>query len=194
MNESLRPRMISSLRRISVSIGTIALLLAVIGCVNGDSMRSAHATDTNTESSAIESNVVQTDSVQESPVSVPTVERATLVSAKMPSKQMRPTIITLPSDADLVQQLAKAQGPVLLDFYADWCGPCRKQSLILHDVEGAAAKTQTTIIKINVDQHRDLAKQMSVSGLPTLIMLQNGQVTQRRAGIATKQQLVSWMQ
>ena len=106
---------------------------------------------------------------------------------------VQPSLITLPRGGDLNAKISGASGPVLLDFFADWCGPCRTQGKILHDLETAAAKSQTLIIKINVDEHPQLAKELRVSSLPTLMMIKNGRIVERQTGVANKSRLVAWM-
>ena len=74
----------------------------------------------------------------------------------------------------------------MLDFFADWCGPCRAQGKILRDVAETAAETQTLIVKINVDEHPQLAKEFQVSSLPTLMMLNDGEILRRQTGVTSK--------
>jgi thioredoxin 1 len=118
----------------------------------------------------------------------------TLVSSSTYTQSPQPTLITLPRGGDLNAQIENAEGSVLLDFFAVWCGPCRMQGQILHDVEDTAAKTQTQIIKINVDEHPDLAQQLQVQSLPTLMMVKNGRIVERQSGVANANQLAAWMQ
>lgn len=188
MNDSRRQTKLARLCKFSLALGVATLLFPATGCVGGDAFRSVKATDSDTQTMLAESQAIQSDTPP-----APTVV-TTLVSAAIPAAPIGPSLITLASHADLNQKIAEAPGPVLLDFYADWCGPCRKQGKILHEMEGAAARAQTTIIKINIDDHRDLAKQLNVSSLPTLMMVKNGQVTERQTGVATKTRLASWMQ
>lgn len=117
-----------------------------------------------------------------------------LVSRTMPATPPQPTLITLKAGDDLNQTINRSSGKVLLDFYADWCGPCRVQGKILQDAESLAAKTETLMVKINIDEHPELAKQLQVASLPTLMMVENGKVTQRQTGVADKNRLASWMQ
>jgi thioredoxin len=91
-----------------------------------------------------------------------------------------------PSD-DFSDLLKKAPGVVLVDFYADWCGPCKVQGEILNDMQTMAAQHQATIIKVNIDQHRELADQFQVSGIPTLMLISDGKIIDRTSGIADRQ-------
>ena len=118
----------------------------------------------------------------------------TFVSSKSKHGPNGPTSITLPRNGDLDEVLAQANGNVLLDFYADWCGPCRKQAVILHELEDTAAKYDTLIVKINVDDHKQIAQQMQVASLPTLVMVKDGEIANRQSGLARKGDIVRWMQ
>ena len=79
--------------------------------------------------------------------------------------------------------------PVLVDFYADWCGPCKVQAPFLQEVKSEIGD-QVRIIKIDVDRSPAVAQQYAVSGIPTLILFINGQPVWRQSGVATKKQLV----
>ena len=118
----------------------------------------------------------------------------TWASSPADFKTPQATLITLPRGGDLNAQIENAEGDVLLDFFATWCGPCRVQGKILHDLEDTAVDTQTRIIKIDVDDHPHLAEQLQVKSLPTLMMVKNGRVVERRSGVANKRQLIAWMQ
>ena len=78
-----------------------------------------------------------------------------------------------------------ADGVVILDFYADWCGPCKMMSPILEqaatDYEGKAV-----IAKVNVDENRDLAVQNKIMGVPTLFFFKDGKVVDRVSGVLDK--------
>ena len=84
---------------------------------------------------------------------------------------------------------ADSTGVVLLDFYADWCGPCRKQSRELHAIESFAQEAQGKIVKIDVDEHDKIAKQYGVASLPTLLVIKDGQILQRKLGLTTRNEL-----
>lgn len=90
-------------------------------------------------------------------------------------------------------QLTKSNVPVLVDFYADWCQPCKTMSPILQ----ATAKhfgVRLKIIKINVDKHQNLAAQYKIQGVPTLILFQNGTIKWRQSGVVPQMQLTQTLE
>ncbi len=90
--------------------------------------------------------------------------------------------------ADLVNK----EQPVLVDFYADWCGPCQMMSPILKEVAQELGD-QVKIIKIDVDKNQPLAQQFGVRSIPTLILFKNGKVVSKKAGLLTKRDLTSFL-
>ncbi len=78
---------------------------------------------------------------------------------------------------------------VLVDFFADWCGPCKTLAPILQDVK-AVLQDDVKIIKINVDQHQDLAAEFMVRGVPTMLLFKKGQMLWRQSGVLSKNDLV----
>ena len=85
------------------------------------------------------------------------------------------------------REVLKAEGPVLLDFWAEWCGPCRIQSRILE--ESAEALSGAKICKCNVDENEDLAGQFGVQAIPTLLVFRNGEVVDRATGVRKEAEL-----
>ena len=79
--------------------------------------------------------------------------------------------------------------PVLVDFYADWCGPCKMQSPILKEVSQELG-SKARIIKVDVDKNQAVASRFQVRGVPTLILFKNGQPVWRQSGVASKQALI----
>ena len=104
-----------------------------------------------------------------------------------------PVLHTLGPGESLDQVVQRAPGVVLLDFYADWCGPCRKQGKTLHQLEATANQLGATIIKVDVDQHKEVAQRFQAERLPTLVVLKDGRVVRRKIGLTDSQTLSSWL-
>jgi thioredoxin len=102
-----------------------------------------------------------------------------------------PTVRTLEATEDLQTALNNASGIVLVDFYADWCGPCRRQGKILHELEAKAKSMGAQIIKVDVDKHTKIAEQYEVGSLPTLIAFRNGTVVHRKLGLTDEDQILT---
>ncbi len=82
--------------------------------------------------------------------------------------------------------IQEASGVVLVDFFAEWCGPCKKQAVILHALEPEATEYDAAILKVDVDVHKDIAKRFGVSSLPTLIVFKNGEIIERQTGLTDR--------
>ena len=82
--------------------------------------------------------------------------------------------------------------PILLDFYADWCGPCRMVSPILEEI--AEENPQYLVGKINVDQEAELAQAFHVMSIPTLAVIKNGEVISQSAGARPKQDILALLE
>lgn len=81
--------------------------------------------------------------------------------------------------------------PVLLDFYADWCGPCRMISPVVDEI--AEENPQYLIGKVNVDKEPEMARTFKVFSIPTLIVMRNGKVTSRSTGAKSKSEIVAML-
>ena len=80
---------------------------------------------------------------------------------------------------------------VLLDFYADWCGPCRMVSPIVDEI--AEENPQYIVGKINVDEEPELAQQFGISLIPTLVVIKNGEISEKAVGLKTKDDLLAML-
>ena len=87
------------------------------------------------------------------------------------------------------EEVIRSEKPVLLDFWASWCGPCRMVSPIVDEI--ADERKDILVGKVNVDEEMELAAQFQVMSIPTLVVLRNGQVVNRVVGARPKDAIVS---
>ena len=87
-------------------------------------------------------------------------------------------------------EIIHQEKPVLVDFFADWCGPCKMMSPILKEVKDILGDT-VSIIKIDVDKNQALAAKYQVRGVPTLILYKSGKQVWKQSGVIQKNELVS---
>ena len=86
-------------------------------------------------------------------------------------------------------EVLQSDRPVLLDFWASWCGPCRMVSPVVDEI--ANERSDILVGKVNVDEQRELAAQFGVMSIPTLVVLKNGQEVQRSVGARPKSQILA---
>ena len=87
------------------------------------------------------------------------------------------------------QEILKSDKPVVLDFWADWCGPCNQLTPIIEEL--AASHPELKVAKIDVDEQRALAKKHKVFSIPTLVVYKNGEITKRASGVHTEEELLN---
>lgn len=92
------------------------------------------------------------------------------------------------SDEEFEAMVIQSEKPVLVDFYADWCGPCKMSAPILDDLSGA--QDEVTILKIDVDESPDAAQKYGVMSIPTVIAFKGGQEVDRHVGFSGRQAYV----
>lgn len=87
-------------------------------------------------------------------------------------------------------ELINSDTPTLVDFYAEWCGPCKQMKPILESVKNTV-KDQIRILKIDVDKNPQVAASFNIQGVPTLLLFKSGEVKWRQSGVVSTQQLNS---
>lgn len=98
------------------------------------------------------------------------------------------------SDNTFEADVIKSEKPVLLDFWAEWCGPCKALTPVLEEVaKQDNYKDKVVFAKINVDENPETPVKFGVRGIPTLLLIKNGEVAATRVGSATKSQLEAFI-
>jgi len=96
------------------------------------------------------------------------------------------------SDASFEADVIKSGQPVLVDYWAAWCGPCKMIAPILEEVASEYAG-RLTVAKLNVDDNQDTAAKYGIRGIPTLMLFKNGQVAATKVGALSKSQLTAFL-
>jgi thioredoxin 1 len=88
------------------------------------------------------------------------------------------------------QNIINSDKPVLVDFFATWCGPCKMLAPVLKEVKDSLGEN-ISIIKIDVDKNQELASLQQVRGVPTMMLYQNGKQLWRQSGVLTKDEIIA---
>jgi thioredoxin 1 len=96
------------------------------------------------------------------------------------------------SDAGFESDVLKSAEPVVVDFWAEWCGPCRMIAPALEEISGALGD-KVKIVKLNVDENPAIAAKYGIMSIPTLLLFKNGEIADRQVGAAPKQKLHQWI-
>jgi thioredoxin 1 len=96
------------------------------------------------------------------------------------------------SDSEFNETVIKAVGPVLVDYWAEWCGPCKMIAPILDDIAKEYA-SKLTVVKLNIDENPETPQHYGVRGIPTLMLFKNGEVEATKVGALSKSQLAAFL-
>ena len=105
---------------------------------------------------------------------------------------MSSDLIQHTSDAAFESDVLKADKPVLVDYWAEWCGPCKMIAPVLEDMAKEYAG-RLTVAKLDIDANPEITSQFGIRGIPTLILFKNGAVEAQKVGALTKSQLSAFL-
>jgi len=97
------------------------------------------------------------------------------------------------SDDSFESDVLKAEGPVLVDFWAEWCGPCKQIAPALDELSAQMGE-KVTVAKINIDENPGTPSKYGVRGIPTLMIFKNGEVAATKIGALPKNKLFEWVE
>ncbi|GGP18275.1 MULTISPECIES: thioredoxin TrxA [Silvimonas] len=100
--------------------------------------------------------------------------------------------ISYVTDASFDAEVLKSQTPVLVDYWAEWCGPCKMIAPILDEVAGEYAG-KLKVAKLNIDENQGTPPKYGIRGIPTLMLFQNGEVKATKVGALSKSQLTAFL-
>lgn len=100
--------------------------------------------------------------------------------------------ITNVSDASFEQDVLQAQGPVLVDYWAEWCGPCKMIAPVLDEI-AKDYDGKLKVCKLNIDENQETPAKFGVRGIPTLMLFKNGAVEATKVGALSKSQLAAFL-
>lgn len=101
--------------------------------------------------------------------------------------------LTSISDSDFQNEVLASEVPVVVDFWAEWCGPCKMLAPTLEEIN-SEMDGKVKIVKLNIDENQEAAAQYGIRAIPTLIMFKNGAPVDTQRGVQSKSTLSKWMQ
>ena len=96
------------------------------------------------------------------------------------------SVLTI-TEKNFEEEVLKSEKTVLIDFYADWCGPCKMQSPIIDEI--AEERQDIKVGKVNIDENSELAEKYGVMSIPTLVVIKNGEVSSQFVGVTPKEKI-----
>ena len=96
------------------------------------------------------------------------------------------------TDKTFEEDVSSSHVPVLVDFWAEWCGPCKMLGPILEEIS-KDLKDKLQVVKVNLDENQDLAMKYSIRSIPTLLLFKKGELIDTKVGLLPKSDLVEWL-
>ena len=96
------------------------------------------------------------------------------------------------TDSNFDEEIKNSQVPILVDFWAEWCGPCKQIGPILEDI-GETKKDKLKILKLNIDENPQTPQKFGVRGIPTCILVVAGELKSTKVGMTKKTDFVNWL-
>ena len=97
------------------------------------------------------------------------------------------------TDSNFDEEIKNSKVPILVDFWAEWCGPCKQIGPILEDI-GETKKDKLKILKLNIDENPQTPQKFGVRGIPTLMLFKDGKLVDTKVGSLPKNMLESWLE
>ncbi|MCL2773134.1 MAG: thioredoxin [Oscillospiraceae bacterium] len=101
-------------------------------------------------------------------------------------------LLTITKD-NFQEEVLNSKVPVLLDFWAEWCGPCRMLSPIIHEIAQGLAENSAKVGKVNVDEEPNLAEAFGIVSIPTIIVMKDGKIAAQTAGVRPKEAILKML-